>query len=132
WSAMKMLKTFVQGLCDTVDPTNAVAMITTSGLLVGESTKAPKPLFKATWIPAMGIVHLAVNARMLLGGRTSKKTTFTWSWSSDRGQPWSAGGTTGYTYTDVLNLGPGSYRFKVFATVGDVPEEPVTTELVIH
>jgi hypothetical protein len=62
--------------------------------------------------------------KLLLDMRTTKKTTFTWSWSTDGGETWSAGVTTGYAKADIQNLPPATYQFRVFATVGKVPGEP--------
>ncbi len=70
---------------------------------------------------------------LLVGKRTSKKTTFTYSWSADGGKTWSAGVTTGYTSLDVPGLPAGTYLFRVFATVGKVPGEPTqAVSLTIH
>ncbi len=79
------------------------------------------------------VVHLSVNASLLVGKPTSKKTSFTWSWSADGGKTWSAGVTTSYTSLDVPGLPPGTYLFRVFATVGKVPGVPVQADaLTIH
>jgi hypothetical protein len=133
WTAMQTLKTYVQGLCDSTDAVSALALIHGAGLVVGKAGKATKLLLAATFIPATGVVHLAVNATLLIGKRSKKKTTFAWSWSTDGGKTWSAGVTTGYTTAEVPNLPPAAYLFRVCATVGKVVGEwsqPVT--LTIH
>jgi hypothetical protein len=133
WTAMQSIKTYVQGLCDATDAASAVALIHQAGLLVARTAKSTKLLLAATHVPATGLVHLAVNARLLLGKRTNKKTTFTWSWSTDGGKSWSTGVTTGYANADVPNLPPATYQFRVFATVGKVPGEPCQpVGLTIH
>jgi hypothetical protein len=41
--------------------------------------------------------------------------------------------TTGYARLDVPDLTPGTYLFRVFATVGKIPGEPTQpTSLTIH
>ena len=66
-------------------------------------------------------------------GPMAKKTTFTFSWSADGGKTWSAGTTTGYASLDVPALPPGTYLFRVFATVGKIPGEPTqSVSLTIH
>jgi hypothetical protein len=70
---------------------------------------------------------------MLIGKRPTKRTTFTWSWSSDGGKTWTPGVTTGYADLDVPSLPPGTYQFRVFATVGRLPGEPTQpVSLTIH
>ena len=123
WTAMQSLRTYVQGLCDATDAVSAVALIQQAGLLVSKTAKPTKLLLAATFIPATGLVHLAVNAMLLIGKLTNKKTTFTWSWSTDGGRTWTGGITTGYTDVDIPNLPPATYLFRVFATVGKVPGE---------
>jgi hypothetical protein len=120
WVAMNALKTYVGGLCATVDANTARSIIEAAGLLVAKTDTPVKHLLTATRIPAMGIVRLEVNAMMLIGGRSRKKTTFTWSWSTDGGTTWSAGVTTGYTHADIPSLPPATYLFRVCATVGKV------------
>ena len=133
WTAMQSLKTYVQGLCDATDAVSAIALIQQAGLLVAKTAKSTKLLLTATFIPATGVVHLAVHAALLIGKRTQKKTTCTWSWSTDGGKTWTAGVTTGYASADIPNLPPATYLFRVFATVGKVPGEPCQpVELIIH
>ena len=120
---MQSLKVYVQGLCDATDSVTALALIQAAGLLVSKTAKSTKLLPSATFIPATGIVHLVVHATLLIGKRTSKKTTFGWSWSTDGGRTWSAGVTTGYATADIPNLAPATYQFRVCATVGKVVGE---------
>ncbi len=101
--------------------TSATSLIESAGLLVAETAAHTKLLLSATYVPATGVVHVSVNALLLLGKRSSKKTTFTYSWSADGGKTWSAGVTTGYTSLDVPGLATGTYLFRVFATVAKVP-----------
>jgi hypothetical protein len=128
WMAMLSIKTYVYALCSTLDAVSAMALIEAAGLVVAGTGKPTKHLFAATYVPATGIVHLALNATMFLGKRPTKKTTFTFSWSTDGGKTWSTGVTTAYASADVPNLVPGTYQFRVFATVGKVigdPTDPV-------
>jgi hypothetical protein len=120
WTAMQTLKTWVQGLCDATDVVAAAALIEAAGLILAKTRTATKLLLSATLIPPTGIVHLAVNASMLIGRRTQKKTTFTWSWSTDGGKNWNTGVTTGYAHADIPSLPPAAYLFRVQATVGKV------------
>jgi hypothetical protein len=133
WTAMQSLKTYVQGLCDATDAVSAVALIQQAGLLVAKNMGRTKPLLAATFVPATGLVHLAVNATLLVGKHVTKKTTFTWIWSMDGGKTWTAGVTTGYAHADIPNLPPATYQFRVFATVGKVPGEPCqAVSLTLH
>jgi len=133
WTAMKALKTYVDGLASQLDATSATALIEAAGLVVADSTAHAKRLLSATYVPATGVVHVSVNALLLLGKRATKKTDFTYSWSADGGNTWSAGVTTSYTSLDIPGLPPGTYLFRVFATVGKIPGEPTQAEsLTIH
>jgi len=133
WTAMQTLKTCVAGLASELGATSATSLIEAAGLLVAESTTHAKLLLSATYIPATGVVHVSVNALLLLGKRASTKTTFTYSWSADGGKTWSAGVTTAYAGLDVPALPTGTYLFRVFATVGKVPGEPTqAVSLTLH
>ena len=121
WDAMHSIRVYIQGLANNLDPISGAALIESAGLLVGKTAGHIKKLLAATLDPATGIVHLAVNAKMLIGMVTKKKTNFTWAWSTDGGKTWSSGLTTSYTTAEVPNLGPTTYLFRVFATVGKVP-----------
>ena len=133
WTAMKSLKTYVEGLAGTMSAVDATALITSAGLLVAQTPNHDKPLFSSRYVAATGIVHLAVNASVLIGYRTRRKTTFTWSWTMDGGKTWSSVVTTGYASAEIPGLGPGTYRFRVFVTVGKTPGEPVDgAALTIH
>ena len=120
---MKSLRLYVEGLCDAVDADTATAMIGAAGLVVSALAAHAKALISATLVPATGVVRLAVNKTLLITPKTSKKTSFTWAWSTDGGKTWSAPVTTSYTEMDVPGLGPATYQFRVFATVGKVPGE---------
>jgi hypothetical protein len=120
WTAMNTLKTFVHGLANTLDSVQGAALIEAAGLLVAKKAMHEKLLLAATYVSTTGLVHLAVNAKMLLGGRPTKKATITWSWSSDGGKSWSSGITTAYADADVPALPPGTYLFRVCATVGKI------------
>jgi hypothetical protein len=133
WTAMLALKTYVGGLASGLDATSAASLIQAAGLLVAHRAAHTKLLLSATYVPATGTVHVSVNALLLLGKRTSKKTTFTYSWSTDGGKTWSAGVTTGYTSLDVPSLPAATYLFRVLATVGKTPGNPTqAVSLTIH
>ncbi len=133
WNAMQTLKTYVAGLASSLDPASATALIQAAGMVVWEKAAHAKLLLAATYAPATGVVHVSVNASLLVGKRTSKKTTFTYSWSVDGGKSWSAGVTTGYASLDVPGLPAGTYLFRVFATVGKIPGDPTqSVSLTIH
>jgi hypothetical protein len=134
WTAMNSIKTYVQGISDTLDPIAAAALIESAGLLIAKKGGHQKLLLAAAYIPATGIVHLAVNVKMILGQRPTKKTTFTWSWSTDGGKSWFSGVTTAYAVAEVPALPPGTYLFRVQATHGKVVGEwtTQTASVTIH
>jgi hypothetical protein len=133
WDAMHSIRTYVQSLANNLDPVSGAALIQSAGLAIAKTGKYLKPLVTAIFDPATGLVKLEVNALMLIGTTTRKKTNFTWSWSADGGKTWSSGLTTGYTKVEVPNFGPGTYAFRVFATVGKVPGQPSqSVSLTIH
>ena len=133
WTAMLGLKTYVGGLASGMDATSATSLIQAAGLLVADTTTRTKLLLSATYVPATGTVHVSVNASLLLGKRSSKKTDFTYSWSADGGKTWNAGVTTSYTSLDVPGLPVGTYLFRVLATVGKVPGDPTqAVSVTIH
>jgi hypothetical protein len=133
WTAMLALKLYVESLCSTVDAATALLLIESAGLLVGKTPMHVKPLLVATFIAATGVVHLEVNAKALIGGKTSKKTSFTWSWSTDGGQTWLPPVHTNYGTLDIPGLGPGTYHFRVFVTVGETPGAPTNpVPLTLH
>jgi hypothetical protein len=133
WTAMLSLKTYFGGLASGLDTISAKSLIEAGGCLVAGTTTHTKALLAATYVPATGIVHVSVNGLLLIGQRTSKKTTFTYSWSSNGGTTWSPGVTTAYTSLDIPAFPPGTYLFRAFATVGKVPGEPTqAVSLTIH
>jgi hypothetical protein len=134
WSAMLAIKTYVGGLASALDATSATALIEAAGLLVANPRTHAKDLLSATYVPATGVVQVSVNGMLLLGKkRIPKTTTFTYSWSADGRQTWSAGVTTAFTSLDVPALPPGTYLFRVFATMGTIPGEPTqAVSVTIH
>jgi hypothetical protein len=134
WTAMHTLKTFVQGLANSLDSVQGAALIEAAGLLVAKKGAHEKLLLAATYVSATGLVHLAVNVKLLVGQRPTKKTLFTWSWSSDGGKSWSSGLTTAYATAEVPALPPGTYLFRVQATHGKAVGEwsTQTASVTIH
>ncbi len=133
WIAMQSLKTYVGGLASVLDVTAATSLIQSAGLLVAQEATHAKLLLSAKHVPATGVVHVSANASIIAGKYTSKKTTFTFSWSTDGGKTWSLGVTTAYASLDVPALPPATYLFRVFATVGKIPGEPTqSVSLTFH
>jgi hypothetical protein len=133
WDAMQMLKTTIQAQANLLDAGSAVSLIESAGLLVAQAPRHDKALLAATYIPALDVVHVAVNALLLIGKRTPKRTTFTYAWSADGGATWSAGVTVSYASLEIPAFPPGTYLFRVFATVGKVRGEPTqAVSLTIH
>ena len=132
WTAMEILRAFVQGIADTHTATDAITVIESAGLLVAKTRAAGKELLKAKLTSMPGTVHLEANAAMLRG-KTSKHTTFNWQASSD-GKSWSSAPSTPYARTDIPNLAlMTTWWFRVSATVGTVTGEwsqPVS--LLVH
>jgi hypothetical protein len=121
WTAMEVLRAYVQSLADGQSAQNAAALIEMAGLLVAETAVHTKPLLAATLTPTPGVVHLEVNASALLGkADASKKVTFHWQWSAD-GKTWNDVRSTPYASTDVEGLALlTTHSFRVSATIGKV------------
>jgi hypothetical protein len=116
WSAMESLRIYVQGLADALDPASAVALISSAGLLVSTTPKHSKAFLEALFDPTTGIIHIIANASLLIGN-TRKKTTFHWQMSTDQ-KTWTSLTSTPYGNTTLPSPGPGTYWFRVSATVG--------------
>src|SRR5262249_44729225 len=52
WTAMKALKTYVQGLCDATDVVTAAHLIDSAGLVQGKDMKPTKLFLAAIYVPA--------------------------------------------------------------------------------
>ncbi len=118
WTAMEILRAYVQGLSDALTPNNGVALIEAAGLLVAGSPAYAKAVLQAKLTPTPGTVHLVANASILIGGKRSKSVTFHWQWSSDNGKTWNDAGSTPLADTLVPNLTlMTQYQFRVAATV---------------
>jgi hypothetical protein len=88
WSAMLLLRTYVQGLVDQVDHAGGVALINQAGLVVGGVGTHVKMLFVAKLDTTANVVHLLLNAKAFIGP-TGKRVTFHWQMSSD-GKTWTS------------------------------------------
>ena len=131
WNAMILLRVYVQGLVDQVDPASGLALINQAGLVVGGVAAHVKILFVATLDPTANVVHLVLNAKAFLGS-TSKRVTFHWQISSD-GKTWTSLPSTPYAQTQLPSPGPGSYAFRAAATVGKTVVDWTTPfPLTIH
>jgi hypothetical protein len=121
WTAMDVLRSYVQSLADGQSAQNAAALIEMAGLLVAETAVHSKPLLAAKLTPTPGVVHLEVNASALVGkADASKKAAFHWQWSAD-GKTWNDARSTPYARTDIEGLALlATYSFRVSATIGAV------------
>jgi hypothetical protein len=115
WSAMMLLRAYVQGLVNEVDYTNGVALINQAGLVVGGVGTHVKELFVARLDTTANVVHLILNAKAFLGP-TSKRVTFHWQMSAD-GKTWTSLPSTPHAQTQLASPGPGTYAFRAAATV---------------
>jgi hypothetical protein len=123
---------YIQGIADT-RPTyaEAVKVILAGGLTVSTTPQHSKPLLKAELLLPSAIVQLIANASLLVGN-TRQRPTFNWCVSSD-GKTYNNLPSTPHANTEVPNLGPGTYNFKVSVTLGKTVgawSDPVP--LVIH
>jgi hypothetical protein len=116
WSAMLLLRAYVQGLVNEVDYTNGVTLINQAGLLVAGVGHHVKELFAAKLDPVANVVHLVLNAKAFIG-KTYKHVTFHWQTSTD-GKTWTSLPSTPYASTQLASPGPGTYQFRAAATVG--------------
>ena len=116
WTAMILLRAYVQGLVDQVDHAGGVALINQAGLVVGGVATHVKKLFEAKLDTTANVVHLILNAKAFLG-KTSQRAIFHWQMSSD-GKTWTSLPSTPYAETQLPSPGPGSYQFRAAATVG--------------
>ncbi len=117
WTAMESLRTYVQGLADSMTAENAAALIESAGLLVAGKASFAKPILQAKLTTTPGVVHLIANAKLLLG-KKSRNATFNWTWSSDGGKTWNIVPSTPLADTLIANLTPlTQYQFKVSVTV---------------
>jgi hypothetical protein len=116
WSAMLLLRAYVQGLVNEVDYTNGLALINQAGLVVSGVGRHVKPLFVAKLDIVANLVHLALNAKAFIG-KSYKQVTFHWQMSTD-GKTWTSLPSTPYAETQLVSPGPGTYQFRAAATVG--------------
>jgi hypothetical protein len=115
WTAMEILRAYVQGLADVMDAASAASLIEAAGLLVGAVPGHQKALLTATLTTTAGDVHLDANANAF------RKVTFNWQWSGNNGQTWNDAHATPYANTDVLGLTlMSTYSFRVSVTIGKV------------
>jgi hypothetical protein len=122
WTAMDLLRSYVQSLSDMMNAEGAAALIEAAGLVVGGATTYHKNLLKATLTTTPGTVHLDAYALLLVGrADIAKKALFNWQWSGDEGATWNDLRATPHANTDVVGLALlTTYRFRVSVTVGKV------------
>jgi hypothetical protein len=120
WSAMGLLRAYVQSLADALDPEGATALIEAAGLLVATTTPRHKDVLSAT-LTTGGVVHLEAFVALLVGpADASKKALFNWQQSLD-GKTWTDLHATPLGNTVVLGLTPlTTYQFRVSVTIGTV------------
>jgi hypothetical protein len=122
WSAMGMLRSYVQSLADALDPEGAAALIEAAGLLVAAPITHHKAELAATLGTTSGTAHLEANASLLVGpADASKKALFNWQMSANGGQTWTDLHATPYANTDVPGLTLlTTYSFRASVTIGKV------------
>ena len=120
WIAMQALRTYVQGLADKLNFTDAKALILMAGLELGAGSSYQKPILQAKLTSEPGVVHLIANVSVLVGpAAASKKVMVNWEWSSDGGQTWPNARSTTYADTYIRGLTLMSkYTFRVSVTIG--------------
>jgi len=135
WTAMGILRAYVQGVADAASAENAAFIIEAGGLLVAKAAQRQKAVLKAMLAATAGVVHLDANASALVGpAGASKKVTFNWQWSGDGGKTWNNASATPYAETDVTGLALMTvYSFRVSVTVGKVTEAwSQAVSLLVH
>ncbi len=116
WTAMDTLRTYVQGLADTMTAEAGAALIESAGLLVAGIPTHAKAILQPKLTGTQGTVELVANASALIGG-TKKKVTFLWQVSQDA-KSWTSLPPTPLASTLVPNLAPMStYWFRVSVTI---------------
>jgi hypothetical protein len=122
WTAMESLRTYVQGLADTMNAEEATSLIEAAGLVVASVGVHQKVALAAALTTTPGVVHLDANASLLVGpASAARKVTFNWESSSDGGKTWNDAGSTPYANTDVPGLAlMSTYSFRVSVTIGKV------------
>jgi hypothetical protein len=122
WSAMEILRAYVQGQADLLSAENAAALIEAAGLLVWAAPAHHKPALAATLTTTPGVVHLDANVSLLKGpGAASRKALLNWQVSADGGKTWSDLRSTPLGNTDAPGLTLlTTYGFRVSVTVGKV------------
>jgi hypothetical protein len=117
WSAMMLLRAYVQGLVNEVDYAHGVELINQAGLVVAGVGVHVKDLFVAKLDAVANVVHLALHAKAFIG-KSYRRVTFHWQMSSDGGKTWTNLPSTPYAETQLASPGPGTYQFRASATVG--------------
>jgi hypothetical protein len=120
WTAMESLRTYIQGLADTMTAENARALIQAGGLVVSRTGSHYKAVLTAALTTTPGTVHLAANVSALVSkADVNRKKTLNWQLSTDGGRTWSNASATPYADTDIPGLTlMTTYSFRVSVTVG--------------
>jgi hypothetical protein len=135
WTAMEMLRTYVQVLADAMTAENAAALIEAAGMLVAGVATHQKATLTATLTTTLGVVRLDANASLLKGpAAASKKVMLNWQMSADSGKTWIDLHSSPYATTDVPGLTlMTTYSFRVSVTIGKTVgawSQPVS--LLVH
>jgi hypothetical protein len=122
WTAMDLLRAYVQSLADALNADAAASLIESAGLVVASTGGHQKAALTATLTTSPGVVHLDANAALLVGpADAAKKVTFHWAWSGDAGKTWNDVRSTPYANTDIPGLAPMStYSFRASVTIGKI------------
>jgi len=122
WTAMEILRAYVQSLADALNAEGAAAIIESAGLLVAATPVHQKAAVTAKLTTTPGVVHVDANASLLVGPADArKKVTFNWQWSGDAGKTWNDARSTPYANTDVPGLTlMTTYSFRTSVTIGKV------------
>jgi hypothetical protein len=120
WTAMDLLRAYVQGLADVLPADGASAIIEAAGLVVAATPMRKKAPLAVMLTATPGVVHLDANASIFVGSaNAAKKFIFNWQWSNDAGKTWNDVRSTPYASTDIVGLAPMStYSFRASVTIG--------------
>jgi hypothetical protein len=120
WTAMGILRSWVQSLADVLPAEGACSLIEAAGLRVAGTGSYTKALLTATRTPTPGVVHLDAFASLLAGkAARTKRVMYNWQWSGDGGRSWNSVASTPHANTDIGGLAlMATCSFRVSATIG--------------
>jgi len=120
WTAMGILRSWVQSLADVLPAEGACSLIEAAGLRVAGTGSYTKALLTATRTPTPGVVHLDAHASLVAGrAARTRRVTYNWQWSGDGGRSWNSVASTPHANTDIGGLAlMATCSFRVSATIG--------------